>query len=186
MTELITEQHAKDLIDARKLPGQHGPDGTCWESASVASHVNGYKSVNLENTVSRVDADADAGGAPRKIGVKNMYLYHLALIADGRRDELNWVQKDTGIQISHLCHNGGCFAPDHLVAEEAAKNRHRNACQGHSIIDYTGDGRLEYHPCVHAGDQNEYRRCILPVREIKKKGRWSAKAVEPKLPIWKD
>ena len=135
-------------------------------SSSVAAHPNGYKQGNLENTLSQA-----AGHTGERIGIKKMYLHQLALIADGRIDELGWCTQASGkFQVSHLCHNGGCHNPRHLVVEESDRNKARNSCQGHEVIDYSGIGPMRYNPCDHGGFKNMYRRCILPTRAITESG----------------
>ena len=67
------------------------------------------------------------GRARKTGGHKTIYLAHLALIADGRKQQLMLVKRDTrtdGIvwQVSHLCHNAACFNPDHLVVEPRGMN----------------------------------------------------------------
>jgi len=48
------------------------------------------------------------------------------------------------IDLSHLCHNGGCFNADHLVLEPATVNLDRNTCE--SIENCRGHG--EYKNCI--------------------------------------
>jgi hypothetical protein len=153
--ELISQAHARTLLDERKT--EVTIDLECWIAGHIAAaHENGYKAVNLENTMSWT-----AGNGSTKIGIKKMYLHHLALIGADRRDELGWCTQAGTFHVSHLCHNNGCFNPAHLVVEEANRNKDRNSCQGHSIVEYSGNGALSYHPCRHGGERNMYRRCIL-------------------------
>jgi hypothetical protein len=138
----------------------------CWVAGNEPAHDNGYKAVNLANTKSLAEGKTDM-----KIGLRKVYLHHLALIADGRRDKLEWcTQANSIFQVSHLCHNGGCFNPQHLEVEESQRNRSRNSCQGHEAIEYSGKGFLKYHPCPHAGAIGQYPKCILPVRHITEPG----------------
>jgi len=162
--ELITTEHARELVNGRKTEVTESTG--CWISSGTPAHENGYKAVNLQNTISRV-----AGQQHMKVGIKKMYLHHLTLIADNRRDELGWCTQANNIfQVSHLCHVPGCFNPKHLKVEESARNRARNSCQGHVIIEYSGWGPMRYHPCVHGGELGEYSRCILPTRPIANPG----------------
>jgi hypothetical protein len=163
---LITQAHARELIEARRtaITSSLG----CWEADTVPVHQNGYKGINLAHTKSRV-----RGRTTENIGLPKLYMHHLALIADGRRDELSrCTQANSIFQVSHLCHNGGCFNPAHLRVEEAARNRARNSCQGHEIVEYSGIGPMRYHPCPHGGESNAYYRCILPRRLIEQPGRY--------------
>lgn len=79
---LITRDHARELLMARRTEITSAT--RCWIAGGEPAHENGYKAVNLANTYSKAD-----GHTQEKIGVRKMYLYHLALIADDRRDELS-------------------------------------------------------------------------------------------------
>lgn len=162
--QLITTNHARALITARRT--EITKDLECWVAGNEPAHENGYKAVNLANTKSQADGAGDV-----KIGLRKVYLHHLALIADDRRDELGWcTQANNLFQVSHLCHNGGCFNPAHLKVEESWRNKQRNSCQGHEILSYSGWGPLKYHPCSHGGELNEFHRCLLPTRFITESG----------------
>lgn len=162
--ERITLDHARQLVEQRRTEVALGMG--CWVDTNAPTHANGYKSINLANTHSRVEGHTD-----KKIGLQKMYMHHLALVGAGRRAELSrCTQANSIFQVSHLCHNGGCYNPDHLVVEESWRNKDRNSCQGHERIDYTGLGQMRYHPCSHGGEHNEYRRCVLPVRHITEPG----------------
>lgn len=39
-------------------------------------------------------------------------------------------EDDNGYTVSHLCHQGSCFNPQHLVLEDLATYKSRNACPG--------------------------------------------------------
>lgn len=163
---LITTGHAREILIAKRTEITTGLE--CWLAGGEPSHDNGYKAVNLSNTSSRED-----GHTNEKIGIKKMYLHHLALVADDRRDELSWCTQANNIfQVSHLCHNGGCFNPRHLLVEESERNKARNSCQGHEIIEYSGWGPMRYNPCPHGGERREYVKCILPTRFIDEPGNY--------------
>lgn len=162
--ELITTEHARETVMNKRTEIAAGTK--CWIAGGEPAHENGYKAVNLANTSSRAE-----GHTGEKIGIKKMYLHHLALIADNRRDELEWcTQANNLFQVSHLCHNGGCFNPEHLRVEESDRNKARNSCQGHEIIEYSGWGPMRYHPCPHGGAMKEFYKCVLPVRSITEPG----------------
>ena len=167
--QLITPAHARDLLLQRRTEITTGIQ--CWVAGNEPAHDNGYKAINLANTKSRAD------GPDVKIGIKKMYLHHLALIADDRMDELSWCTQANNIfQVSHLCHNGGCFNPAHLKVEESARNKDRNSCQGHEIIQYNGSGPMRYNPCRHGGELGEYHKCLLPTRVISGPGNFGNEA----------
>lgn len=165
--QLISQDHAQALIMARRT--EITTELKCWICGNEPAHENGYKVVNLLNTNTQV------GGHPpnTKIGIKKMYMHHLALIADGRVNELGWcTQASKKFQVSHLCHNGGCVNPGHLMVEESTLNKDRNSCQEHEIIEYSGWGPMRYNPCRHGGERNVYKKCILPTRHITEPGNY--------------
>lgn len=162
---LITRAHARELLMARR--SEVTPLG-CWLTNNADSHNNGYKALNLGSTKSRVE-----GHTHTSIGIAKFYLHHLALIAFDRADELGWVSAgDKLFQISHLCHNPGCFNGAHLLVEESDRNKDRNTCQGHEILEYSGVGPLRYNPCRHGGPRGELHKCILPTRHIQQPGNY--------------
>jgi hypothetical protein len=164
---LITQDHAREILMARRTEITQATQ--CWIAGGESAYENGYKAVNLANTYSQVD-----GRTREKIGIWKMYLHHLALIGADRRDELEWcTQANSVLQVSHFCHNGKFFNPRHLLAEESSKNKTRNPCQGHEIVEYNGLGAMRYHPCTHGGERNAYRRCILPARRIGEPGSYT-------------
>lgn len=136
----------------------------CWLSNLVTDRENGYGKKNLSKRNSTT--------APGyKVG--NIHLHRTAVIAAGRGRQLASATGKWGShQVSHLCHNKGCFNPDHVVVETTALNnvssyldlithliprQARNTCQG-AIITMTGGGA--FHPCIH-GQSEHYRTCIL-------------------------
>jgi hypothetical protein len=167
---LITVAHARELVDTRRTEITTGLK--CWIAGLEEAHENGYKAVNLANTYSRAE-----GHTREKIGIRKMYLHHISLIADGRLDELGWcTQANNRFQVSHLCHNGGCCNPEHLVVEESARNKDRNSCQGHAIIEYSGWGPVRYNPCRHGGELGVFRKCLLPTKHITESGNYGNEA----------
>lgn len=164
--QLITAEHARSLLLARRT--EITTDLSCWICGNEPAHENGYKAINLMNSNSQVP-----GKLTTKIGIKKMYLHHLALIGDDRQDELGWcTQAHKRFQVSHLCHNGGCCNPKHLQVEESTLNKDRNSCQGHVIIEYSGIGPMRYNPCRHGGELGVFRKCMLPVRAIDRPGNY--------------
>ena len=62
----------------------------------------------------------------------------------------NVVLKPTGgLQVSHLCHNGGCVNPDHLLPETRAENLARNMCQGWKLVTCPCPCAVRFNPCPH-------------------------------------
>ncbi|KAK9249849.1 hypothetical protein V1507DRAFT_469462 [Lipomyces tetrasporus] len=47
----------------------------------------------------------------------------MALIANGRHDELRATLHGHSYDVSHLCHNRKCFNPEHLVVESRQNAR---------------------------------------------------------------
>lgn len=164
--QMITVDHARAMLMARRT--EITTELECWVCGNEPAHDNGYKAINLLNTNSQAEGQANV-----KIGVKKMYLHHLSLIADGRIDELGWcTQAEKRFQVSHLCHNAGCANPRHLQVEESQLNKDRNSCQRHEIIEYSGVGPMRYNPCRHGGERSVFRKCILPTRVITEPGNY--------------
>ncbi|KAK9493432.1 zinc-binding loop region of homing endonuclease-domain-containing protein [Lipomyces doorenjongii] len=95
----------------------------------------------------------------RSLGVSPS-LHQLAVIATNRGDELMMTMDRSGrsrFDVSHLCHNGKCFNPKHLIVESSTNNLRRRSCNGHKVITY---GNFTYHPCPH--DEVDKMKCILP------------------------
>lgn len=167
---LITVDYARQKL--LELRTEVTTDLQCWIAGGSESHENGYKAVNLANTYSQVP-----GKERTKIDIRKVYLHHLSLIADGRLDELGWcTQANNRFQVSHLCHNGGCFNPAHLVVEESGRNKDRNTCQRHEVLEYSGYGPMRYNPCRHGGERGEFRKCLLPTRYITEPGNYGLQA----------
>ncbi|KAK9352180.1 zinc-binding loop region of homing endonuclease [Lipomyces doorenjongii] len=91
-----------------------------------------------------------------------LFLHQLALMANGRGAELKTTLGTTSFDFSHLCHNGKCFNPDHLVVESEQNNLRCRTCVGHKVILY---GDFEYNPCQH-GEFEKMRKCILSVLRL--------------------
>ncbi|KAK9490393.1 zinc-binding loop region of homing endonuclease, partial [Lipomyces doorenjongii] len=88
----------------------------------------------------------------------------LAVIATNRGDELKTTldrSSRSRFEVSHLCHNGKCFNPAHLI-RSTTNNLRRTSCNGHKVITY---GNFTYHPCTHYGVE-KMRKCILPTLRL--------------------
>nr|ABF71493.1 putative homing endonuclease [Pleopsidium gobiense] len=160
LTTYPRDESAYDAItvaEAQRVCNEHrhrvvAPLG-CWESNLVGRPGSGYQRVNLRNTyINGIKADVQ------------IYLHQLTLIADGRRDELMAavLESDLAMECSHLCHNGRCFRPTHLVVEPRAENKERQTCNGHYIIKHGG---MTYNPCRH-GLGSVKKNCLLPVKVL--------------------
>ncbi|KAI9775019.1 MAG: hypothetical protein M1835_005968 [Candelina submexicana] len=166
--DLTTHTYGHHIFDvlsqdlARRICADHRRTGTstslgCWQSPSAPGHPNGYVKPNLRNTIIN----------GRKYNIQ-IWLHQLSLIGAGRHLELKATLKEEGdalgatYQVSHLCHNGACFNPDHLIVELGAENKGRNSCQGHYIIQHLG---MTWHPCAHHMGTAR-RRCLLPERVL--------------------
>lgn len=147
----IPEALSQETIQYHRANGSTLPLG-CWISQNTPSHINGYVKVNYRNT--RINGQA--------LGIQ-IYLHQLTLIASGRRAELQaTTDSERDLQVSHLCHEGRCFNPAHLVVEDSSMNKDRNTCQGHFIIRHGG---MAWHPCSH-WTSGVRQRCILPEKEL--------------------
>ncbi|KAK9489249.1 zinc-binding loop region of homing endonuclease-domain-containing protein, partial [Lipomyces doorenjongii] len=134
----ITPTRAQELINRyRTLTTDLG----CWQSN--LKRTNGYYCrLNLRN-------------------LNRPFLHQLALIADNRGAELKRTLSVRNYRsVTHLCHNGQCFNPQHLIVESTSDNNKRKACKGNAILVREG---ITYHPCVHGG-VNEMHKCILPLQ----------------------
>ena len=134
----------------------------CWISDLAPGHQNGYVKINLRNS--------PVPGEPgKKIGV-SPWLHQLAVVASGRGPTLR-LTTDGEYHVSHLCHNGSCFNPAHVIVEESELNEKRKGCQGLYVMKLP-DGTV-IDPCVHWTDGWRVH-CILPVRGIPQEaqGKW--------------
>lgn len=101
----------------------------------------------------------DPRSTDKKLGIQP-FLHQLAVVASGNGQNLLRTSASNGTdEVSHLCHNSGCFNPDHVVVESKELNRARWACGGAFIVKAT-DGSV-YHPCVHGAVEHR-RSCLLP------------------------
>jgi hypothetical protein len=148
----------RQVLDGARARGEVNELG-CWFSTRSPSH-KGYVKVNLRNTLN-----------PRTrvpIGVM-VYQHQAAIVADGR----GWQLTGASVQVSHLCHNCGCFNPRHLVVEPKELNLLRNSCQGKYVL--VAPDKTTIHLCDHWNWQGgNHRHCILPRLEIGREmaGKW--------------
>ncbi|KAK9246401.1 zinc-binding loop region of homing endonuclease-domain-containing protein [Lipomyces tetrasporus] len=142
LLELINQEKANYIIISRRVKIT---DLGCWESNARPTN-RGYITVS-------VAIGGESG---------SLKLHQIALIADNRRDELNATLGDSGYDISHLCHNGKCFNPAHLIAESSVNNQRRKICSGQRILIHDG---FSYHPCPH-GRVEKLCKCILPLHRL--------------------
>ena len=131
----------------------------CWITNLTPAHPNGYVKVNLRNTMYR---DSRLEIQP--------FLHQLVIVAKGHGKHLPLTARGE-YEISHLCHNGGCFNPDHLIIEPAALNKSRNSCRGTYIIRV--EGVVEVNQCPHWDDGAWYgtgsgqrKGCVLPTLRL--------------------
>ena len=110
----------------------------CWMTGESTNHPYGYTKINLRNT-----PNPNGSG---NIGVQP-FRHQLAIVAGGNGQDLLHTVTSGTYQVSHGCHNGRCFNPDHLWVEKSEANQARKSCVGAYIIK-TSDGTI-YHPCTH-------------------------------------
>lgn len=146
----------QQFLNGMRVDKNEHPLG-CWFSGNRPSHKS-YVKVNLRNTKHPLDDR-------RMIGIQ-MFVHQLAIIADGRGNQLGLTTVGQGSEVSHLCHNGACFNPGHLVVEPRELNQARNACQRRRVVR-CADGTV-LHPCSHwTWTGGSARECILPSTEIR-------------------
>lgn len=140
----------------------------CWISKLAPAHPNGYIKVNLRNTPYKPQPEQPE----RKLGIQP-FLHQLAIVGKGQGLRLPLTTGAGGYEVSHLCHNSGCFNPEHLVVERAALNKARNACRGRAVLEIESTMRI--HPCPHWDDAEWNNgadglrmQCVLPVLKISK------------------
>jgi hypothetical protein len=123
----------------------------CWLSNTASAHPRGYTKLNLRNTKRPDDP-------MRKIGCQPFF-HQLAIVAKGEGAQLlNTATSE--YEVSHLCHNGRCFNPDHLTVETQSLNHRRQRCAESYVVVCRCCGTT-YHPCSH-GREGMRLLCILP------------------------
>lgn len=135
------------LISART---QVTPELGCWLTDNVPAHPNGYTKFNLRNT--RHPSTHELIGC-------QPFIHQLAVVAGGRGVQLlNTSGPHATHEVSHLCHEGRCFNPAHVVVETEGLNSARRSCVGAYFVTHP-DGTA-WHPCPH-GLAEHYKRCLL-------------------------
>lgn len=153
LLKTIPPEWARDKLESTRDVLQDN-DADCWFS-NAKPKKGPYTLLNLVKT-------------PHPSGQGNIgfavYRHRLAIVAKGEAPLL--ALESTNYQIFHLCHNGGCFRPEHLEMEPAELNTARNECRGRSIM-VLPDG-VSLHPCPHwdwLGSRG-HPKCMLPVEYI--------------------
>src|ERR1700761_8773135 len=137
-------------------------NGGCWESDN-AQGDKGYVKFNIGSTT-KPGVQVSFNNSVPGIGNVNPYAHQLAAVAAGCGQMImNTVTNAASYQVSHLCHNGSCFNPDHLVVESAALNKARNVCQG-QVMTICNCG-LIYNSCCH-GSVEMMKKCLLPSARV--------------------
>ena len=126
----------------------------CWLSTLSPAHRNGYVKVNLRNTRRPPTGDAVIGCNP--------FLHQLAVVAKGQGLQL--LMTGRGKEVSHLCHNGSCFNPDHLVVEDQRLNHSRQRCAG--TFEVQCPCGTAFNPCPHREEDPMRFACILPIYKL--------------------
>nr|BAB87243.1 His-Cys box homing endonuclease [Coemansia mojavensis] len=151
----ITANQAQQIVHGHIAKITKGRN--CWKPTTKPTHRNGYCQINLRHTL--LDA------SDKKIG-RCIYLHHLSLVAANKAHELTRLNAGKKrLQVSHLCHRGWCFNPEHLVVESQRLNAKRNNCKGNNIF-ITNNG-VTINPCPH-GKNGIRPSCILPIKHISK------------------
>lgn len=131
--------------------------GDCKLAALIPSHEKGYIKINLRNTS----------------GVNSCqpFLHQLVITAKGHGEQLRGAgpngPEEFRNSVSHLCHNPGCFNPNHIFVEPHIENVQRNSCKGQFIINYKNE--FLYDPCTH-GRGRIKKKCVLPTKLIETPG----------------
>jgi hypothetical protein len=115
--DLITQAHAKEVIEGSRM---WISDLGCWRADLKENHRCHYTLKNMTRTLSWLPGNPCIGYNP--------YLHYVATIAKGDVDLLKRIggklpDSREHLEISHLCHHGWCFNPDHLVVESNTLNQ---------------------------------------------------------------
>ena len=141
----------------------------CWATTRGSRSPKGYVKLNLRNT--------KINGVPAGI---SPFAHQLAVVASGEESRnllaLTTLAANAGerererCEVSHLCHNPGCFNPSHVCVEPHSINAARNICHG-SAIFVAPDGTT-FDPCPH--HEGGRRRCILRTfrAQAQDRGKW--------------
>lgn len=128
----------------------------CWVARAPNAEIKVRPAINWRTT-NRTDRRQRIGYSPR--------LYLLAMVVKGQGLPLRRCHEQGDLQVSHLCHNPGCFNPDHLVIEPEALNKIRNECGPNQCRYRLLDGTV-IQTCPHGSRGPTYLPCLLPVRAV--------------------
>lgn len=151
MLRTIPPEWARDKLESTRTVSLDNGVG-CW-------FTNTKPEEGLHTRINLINTKHPSGDG--LIGFK-VYRHSLGIVAKGEAPLLTLAS--LGYNYSHLCHNGGCFRPEHLEVEPAELTTARNECRGKRILLLSGGGIL--HPCSHRdwGGSQGYPECILPVK----------------------
>nr|ADY86113.1 putative homing endonuclease [Cordyceps farinosa]BAB86285.1 putative homing endonuclease [Beauveria bassiana]BAE46602.1 putative homing endonuclease [Beauveria bassiana] len=139
------------LVAARSQDGSLPNPLGCW-FPKVRPMVNEYRRFNYRNTRWPVRSSTSPDSYVLEAAEAQSYYHHLAVVAKREGATLLLVlpgRKDSnGIayEVSHLCHNGQCFNPDHCVVEPRHENHRRNECQNRYILNLPGGKKVDLCP----------------------------------------
>lgn len=108
----------------------------CWISTSRGQQHGGH--CQMAPLFPRARTRAANGLGPQTTKRMPQLLHRLSIRAWGTWNQLRHLLED-GWEASHLCHEPGCFRPDHLVVEPHLANMHRRRCAAGQVC-----------PCVPA------------------------------------
>jgi hypothetical protein len=156
----LNPQWARDFLVGKRT---RVTNGGCWECDNAADSSKGYVKFNIGNTI-KPGGQLTFNQAVPGPGNINPFAHQLGAVAAGLGQMLmNTVTNAASYQVSHLCHNGSCFNPEHLTIESAVLNKARNTCQG-QVITICSCGQI-YNSCCH-GSTEMQKRCLLPTARV--------------------
>jgi hypothetical protein len=150
---------ARDAVIRQNLmnkPGATVADVDFWFTVRTAytSHRIGGSTNNLGCRLATHLALHDATKKYRSLplGRRHMKIdMHIAAYMIENQE----LKPTNAMQVSHLCHQGGCYLNAHLVCETQQQNLDRYKCQGWAHIMCPGCNLL-FNPCQHQP------QCVLP------------------------
>lgn len=107
------------------IPPAQTNDMGCW-LAQKKPPAN-RRHVHMPPILPRMKTRAPSGAGRAAHRRKEQFVHRLAIRAWGTMEQvLEMIETDK--QVSHLCHNGNCFKPEHLVLETSRANDARDRC----------------------------------------------------------